>query len=386
MKKLHKMILFILCLSVTAHAADKVAAVIKVKGNVRVKSVEDRIYKNSYVGQILYDGDWLKTDSDEFAAIVFMDGSQLKIRELTELEIRSQAISRTVINTDLYLTEGEVWTKVQKQKGDFKIQTPVSVASVKGTEFDMLFDKIDHVSDLFVISGSVEFSNELGTILAKEMTLSRIVPEEKPQRVAKLKKSDIPEWKDAIEPDWGFNIVPEKQGKLPVGQSVNITVQIRDLSHDKKANQYTGHVSIESDSPSLKVGQPGGNFKTKTDISISKGSGSFAVQGLNSGEFACLIAMPEGESRKVLFEFEKTAEQKKKTEKKIEKLGKHEKIGKISEISERHTLETAKVSGATESADEVLNKVDKGEYEILDMIQVENSDGTISLKIIVEPK
>ncbi len=237
-----------------------------------------------------------------------------------------------------------------------------------------------------MISGSVEFSNELGSILAKEMTLSRVVPEEKPKRVAKLKEKDIPEWKDTIEPDWGFNIVPEKQGKLPIDRPVNVAVQIRDLSRDKSANQYSGSVTIVADSPSLKVGQTGENLKSKTEIPISKGNGTFTIQGINPGEFGCLIAMPEGESRKVLFDFEKTPEQKKKMEKRIEKLGKHEKVSKISEISETRELKKTKVSGASESVDEVLNKVDRGEYEILDMIEVENPDGTISLKIIVEPK
>ncbi len=386
MKSLNRILMLLCVFVLPLTAVEKVAAVIKVKGNVMVKPAAGNLYKQSYVGQILYDGDWLKTNGDEFAAIVFMDGSQLKIRELTELEIRSKQVKQAVQNTDLYLTQGEVWTKVQKQKGEFKIQTPVSVASVKGTEFDLLFDKAENVSDLFVISGAVEFSNELGTILAQEMTLSRIERLQKPQKVSKIKKSEIPGWKDEIEPEWGFNVIPEKQGTLPAGQPVNVTVQIRNLSSNKTANQFSGQVTIESDSPSLKVGVSAGSLKDRTDISVSNGNGSFAVQGLNPGNFGCTVSMAGAESRKVMFDFDRTPEQKKKIAKDVEKLGSQSKIDKISELSENRTLKTASVSGAGETVNDVLNKVEKGEYEVLDMIEVENPDGTISLKIIVEPK
>lgn len=386
MKHIRTILLILLCMTAYALSAEKVAAVIKIKGTVTVRPAKEKIYKQSYVGQILYDGDWIKTNSDEFAAIVFMDGSQLKIREMTELEIRAQAVSQGVLNTDLYLTQGEVWTKVQKQKGDFKIQTPVSVASVKGTEFDLLYEKIENFSDLFVISGAVEFSNELGTILAKEMTHSRIVPEEKPTRVAKLKSSDIPEWKDEIEPSWGFNIIPEKEGRLPIGQSVNVTVRIMDISQNKVNTRYLGSISVETESVSLKVANTGGSFSDNIKVSIENGSGSFAVQGLAQGSFACLIAMPEGESRKIIFDFQGTAEQNVKLERKVEKLGSTDKLSKISELSENRSLKNVSVAGAGETADQVLDKVDKGEYKILDMIETENADGSITLKIIVEPK
>jgi len=386
MKNIRNLFLLLLCMTTLVSGAEKVAAIIKIKGTVAVRPAKEKIYKQSYVGQILYDGDWLKTNSDEFAAIVFMDGSQLKIREMTELEIRAQVISQDVLNTDLYLTQGEVWTKVQKQKGDFKIQTPVSVASVKGTEFDLLYEKIENYSDLFVISGSVEFSNELGTILAKEMTHSRIIPEEKPTRVAKLKNSDIPEWKDEIEPSWGFNIIPEKQGKIPVGQSVNVTVQIMDISQNRINTRYSGSISVETESPSFKVGNTGGAFGDNIKVPIEKGSGTFAVQGLGQGSFACLIAMPEGESRKVIFDFQGTAEQNVKLERKVEKLGSTDKLSKISDLSENRTLKNVSVAGAGETADQVLDKVDKGEYKILDMIETENADGSVTLRIIVEPK
>lgn len=386
MKHIRTILLILLCMTAYALSAEKVAAVIKIKGTVTVRPAKEKIYKQSYVGQILYDGDWIKTNSDEFAAIVFMDGSQLKIREMTELEIRAQAVSQGVLNTDLYLTQGEVWTKVQKQKGDFKIQTPVSVASVKGTEFDLLYEKIENFSDLFVISGAVEFSNELGTILAKEMTHSRIVPEEKPTRVAKLKSSDIPEWKDEIEPSWGFNIIPEKEGRLPIGQSVNVTVRIMDISQNKVNTRYSGSISVETESVSLKVANTGGSFSDNIKVSIENGSGSFAVQGLAQGSFACLIAMPEGESRKIIFDFQGTAEQNVKLERKVEKLGSTDKLSKISELSENRSLKNVSVAGAGETADQVLDKVDKGEYKILDMIETENADGSITLKIIVEPK
>ena len=67
----------------------------------------------------------------------------------------------------MFLSEGETYGDISKQgKGEFQIETPTAVASVKGTELDVNFDFNEELTTLTVVDGLVEFGNELGTITA----------------------------------------------------------------------------------------------------------------------------------------------------------------------------------------------------------------------------
>ncbi len=77
-------------------------------------------------------GDAIKTEADGFVALVFSsDKSMLKLRKNTELEIRDDLMTRTI-----KMTEGRVLAEITPGiKTSYRIETPTSVASVKGTKF-----------------------------------------------------------------------------------------------------------------------------------------------------------------------------------------------------------------------------------------------------------
>ena len=115
------------------------------------------------MGTQLKNHDWIKTDSDGFVAIFFLDDkSQLKVKGNSEMEILA-AVERGKISKTISLDYGTVKASVSKQKGEFRIATPTSVASVKGTEW---WVESNEDGDTFiVVEGVVEVENLIsGTV------------------------------------------------------------------------------------------------------------------------------------------------------------------------------------------------------------------------------
>jgi len=84
-------------------------------------------------GAPIKNGDEIKVGEKSFAAVIYLDDrSILKVRENTKFSFMDTRNSRTVD-----LAHGTLLNDIKKEgrKKDFRIQTPVSVASVKGTEF-----------------------------------------------------------------------------------------------------------------------------------------------------------------------------------------------------------------------------------------------------------
>ncbi|MEE8335815.1 MAG: FecR family protein [Candidatus Neomarinimicrobiota bacterium] len=139
-------------------SADKIAIVIKVIGEVDFER-QSAGFKTIKPGSILENGDRLRTGKNGFAAIIFIDDkSTLKIKENSEVII-SGSILQNTISKKIRLNQGTLRAQVTPQKkGGFTIQTAVSVASVKGTDFWLLSDALSG-DQLIGIEGLVTFYN-----------------------------------------------------------------------------------------------------------------------------------------------------------------------------------------------------------------------------------
>jgi len=156
MRSLYNIVFFIIFIS-WIHG-NKIAVTTKVKGLVEIMPIGDDNFANLKPGTILSDGDKIRTGSSGFTAIIFIDDkSTLKLKENSEAVITGQRSARSIakkINMDV----GTVRATVNKQNSDFVIQTPTSVASVKGTDFWMITDPVD--GDLVIgLEGLVTLTN-----------------------------------------------------------------------------------------------------------------------------------------------------------------------------------------------------------------------------------
>jgi hypothetical protein len=114
--------------------ADVIARLIKVEGNVYFKRMGMETFsEKAKVGAAILNGDAIKVGETGFGAIIYLDDrTVLKIRENTKFSFMETQNTRTVD-----LTHGTLLNTVNSERRtkSFRIQTPVSVASVKGTQF-----------------------------------------------------------------------------------------------------------------------------------------------------------------------------------------------------------------------------------------------------------
>jgi hypothetical protein len=159
-----KSILLIILLTASQFGlAQPIAIATKAMGTVEINKNAQPGYISLKAGTILEDGDGIRTGSDGFTLVIFIDDkSQLKIKGDSEVTIAGKKIA-SAISKNVRMDNGTVRAEVNKQrKGEFVIQSTTSVASVKGTDFwfiansevgDMIIG-LEGIVDLFnVISG-----------------------------------------------------------------------------------------------------------------------------------------------------------------------------------------------------------------------------------------
>ncbi len=167
MKYYSKVTLILILLAFVAFpliAQEPIGVIAKASGTTFHKKFNADDYSpNALMGTQLKNNDWVKTGEDGFIAIFFLDDkSQLKIKGNSEMVILA-AVERGKISKTISLDYGTVKASVSKQKGEFRIATPTSVASVKGTEW---WVESDENGDVFiVVEGIVEVENLIsGTV------------------------------------------------------------------------------------------------------------------------------------------------------------------------------------------------------------------------------
>ena len=136
----------------------KIAVVTKVKGLVEIMPTGKTEFYDLKAGRILSSGDKIRTGKSGFTAIIFIDDkSTLKLKGNSEAVITGQRTAASIskkINMDI----GTVRATIKKQNTDFVIQTPTSVASVKGTDFWLLTDPVTG-DQIICVEGTVGLVN-----------------------------------------------------------------------------------------------------------------------------------------------------------------------------------------------------------------------------------
>lgn len=383
-----KLITFIfLFVGITLYGeARVVAAISSMKGNVQIREANKRKYNTAYKGQMIKTGDWVKTDKNVFVAIVFLDGSNVKIQSNTEIEIKSSRVTAKELKTQMYIAEGQAWSKVSQQgNGEFKIKTPTAVASVKGTEFDVEFDDLAESTTLTVLEGSVEFGNDLGSVLAGAMEGASASKDEVPTEY-KVAQEDLPQWQNSTDPEWELQLSPDRTGKQPVNQPMKVSIQIINAKTKESDNSYNSEIQVSVDSDLLQVSNDGSTWSNNANVTIKDGKGTVHIKGGDEGKPSIVATAENSESIKLQFEFYISKSQKKSMDGKLSSIVSKKGLSGIAEVIEGKSLKSTSVVAGSANIDDILQKVDTGELEIFDYVQVENSDGTVTVKLIIKPR
>ena len=131
----------------------------KVTGDVGLRKADADKTAPLKFGTPLDDGDRIKTGDDGFAILIFADDkSQIKLRPNTEVVINGKRDAQSNIAKRISMEVGEIFTRVDKQRGSLEVVTPTSVASVKGTECWVVVHE-DGTTEVLTLKGLVRLMN-----------------------------------------------------------------------------------------------------------------------------------------------------------------------------------------------------------------------------------
>jgi len=133
-----------------------VALVVKAIGDVNLKRRNDAAFDTDLAAAMqLFNGDAIATGNDGFASLIFRDDQTLlKIKGDSQLQIVESASTRQI-----QIRFGTIRSKMDQPLRDFSVQTPNSVASVKGTDFWTVIDANAGVDQFYGLEGVVEVLN-----------------------------------------------------------------------------------------------------------------------------------------------------------------------------------------------------------------------------------
>ena len=149
---------------------ESVALVMKKKGDVKYKPFSSKSLSSKLeMSKSLFNRDQILTGSDGFTKVVYLDdGSTIKVHRESEVFIQG-AIKNRRITKQINITYGKMKFDINPQQStDFKVVTPTSVATIKGTRFWV--DCRGEDGDSFLgLTGKVEVENiESGQIVQLE--------------------------------------------------------------------------------------------------------------------------------------------------------------------------------------------------------------------------
>jgi len=376
--------LFICCSFVFSANAKVVAAISTLKGLVMVKPVGSRKYIPAYKGQMLKNGEWIKTKNGVFVAIIFLDGSNIKIQQQTEIKISSYRMTAKELKTNLEMSKGQAWSNVADQGagGEFTITTPTAVASVKGTEFDLEYDIEKGETTLIVFAGEVEFAGELGKILAGAMTSSK-----DGGAVQKLTPDDLPSWQNKTDPGIAFKLKPDRLGKQQTGKIIKVGIQVLNAKSKAFKNSFSGTATVNSQSSELMVSTDGSSWSSSVDVSINGGRGVVQVKSSRQGKSKIIVNSENAESKIIWFEYYQTKAQKRASKGKLASIASKKGDAKLAQLIQDKVLLKSQVTMGSGNVSDVLQMLETGELELDgEPIYIYNGDGTVTVKLVVKPR
>ena len=138
---------------------EEVAIVTKNNGNTKYKNFSGNLLKNKVnPGMELFNKDLLSTGNDGFIMFAYLDdGSLIKVHKNSRVFVNGE-VKNNIINKDVIIEDGFIKFDINEQKqNEFKVVTPTSVASVKGTVFYL--DSKDNRDIFYGFEGGVEILN-----------------------------------------------------------------------------------------------------------------------------------------------------------------------------------------------------------------------------------
>jgi Flp pilus assembly protein TadD len=154
------------------------------KGGEQATLIPRKTWQRAVVQQDLKAGDVLRTNTAGTLAIVFADGTQVRLGRNSVMVVR--LVSKSGPST-LSLQRGRAWGRSPRKRSNLSIETPSATAAIRGTEWAISAD--EDSSQLQVFSGTVELSNAAGSLTVEAGQAASVLRGQAPTRTVLVNPS-----------------------------------------------------------------------------------------------------------------------------------------------------------------------------------------------------
>jgi len=104
----------------------------------------------------------VRTAEKSLALIKFSDESKVAVREKSVITIQGEVEGRQILNRNVYIERGRAVFNIRKQETEqFRFTSPISVASIRGTEGGTGFEPSQNEADITIITGVADFQSTI---------------------------------------------------------------------------------------------------------------------------------------------------------------------------------------------------------------------------------
>jgi len=165
------------------------AALIELEGTVVVSRSGSPAWDAAYTNQMLFPGDRLRTLERSRAVVRLSDFSLLRLSELTHIQIPAPTSRRS----GFHLLRGLLYFFHRDKLGVMPVTTPTAYAVVLGTEFTVVVEE-DGSTRLTLLEGSVEMTNQFGSVTLKTGEAAEAGPALAPRKTPSLPAINAIQW------------------------------------------------------------------------------------------------------------------------------------------------------------------------------------------------
>ncbi len=192
--------------------------IISLHGRVEHQPRQVPLWSAARILEELYEQDRVRTFHDSRTAILFLDQTQVRLRDETQMTIRRVA-GRQDGGSVFDLLRGEAWFRTRNTESDLSVTTPAVTAAIRGTELNVAVGE-SGLTIVTVVEGSVTVSNELGSVLVSVGEQGVARPGEAPVKRVILQPEDAVQWVLYYPVDMSYADLPLKSSGVEIETAV----------------------------------------------------------------------------------------------------------------------------------------------------------------------
>jgi tetratricopeptide (TPR) repeat protein len=250
-------ICFLLFVCTSAFAADPVAKIISINGNVEIRKNVTSNWLAAETNQSLFAGDEIRTGADSKTALLMADETLLQINRNSKLQLKEVAQTsgwiklRGLIKTGLSkaksiynLESGEIWLRNKNTEIHLDVNTPVVSAGIRGTEVNLKINP-DQSVNIVVLEGMIEAWNPFGNLNVSEGEEVYTKPGAAPEKRLLIQTKNSVQWVLSVPTIFNVENLASIKSEIPeLDFYINNIVEQLDNNNSDSAAQLLTEAKI----------------------------------------------------------------------------------------------------------------------------------------------